>query len=407
MNESIEIQDIKRLVKQYEEDCLRFLQDLIRIPSPSGKEKAVAERILKEMERLSYDEAWIDEVGNVIGRMGASHKELNVLYDGHIDTVEVTDAGSWKHAPFGAETADGLLFGRGAADNKQATAVQVYGAMIAKKIWGLNIPVGVYVIGSVMEEDCDGLGIEFAIKESIKAKINAVVIGEATDCKIYRGHRGRVELLIKTSGKSAHASDPDRGENAVYKMSGVIKAVKELNERLGSDPFLGKGTIALTKIECDTGSLNCVPHECRIFIDRRLTKGEDKKLALSQLQSLTEINETRAEVAILNYEATTWTGRAVKAEKYFPTWTLSKDHPLVQAGCSAYHALFSQEAVIDKWIFSTNGVSTMGKLGIPTIGFGPGDEKFTHITDERIPVGELPVATTFYASLPYFLKQTL
>ena len=179
MKESFPAQDIKKQVNEIENDAITFFQDLIRIPSPSTKEKAMAERILLEMEKVGFDDAWIDEAGNVIGRIGPADAAQNVLFDGHIDTVGITDPDKWKRSPLGGEIADGFVWGRGAADNKQAPAVQVYGAALAKRIWGHSLPIGVYVIGSVMEEDCDGLALELAIKESIKAPISAVIIGEA------------------------------------------------------------------------------------------------------------------------------------------------------------------------------------------------------------------------------------
>lgn len=407
MNEQILVEEIKKLTAEYEPDIVRFLQELVRIPSPSGKEKDVAERILKEMEELGFDYCWLDDVGNVIGKIDSPQATKNVLYDGHIDTVGLGERKLWQFEPLSGEIAEGYLWGRGATDNKNATAVQVYGAFIAKKIWGGDLPVSIYVIGSVLEEDCDGLALELAIKKSIKAKINAVILGESTNCRIYRGQRGRIELCIKTRGKSAHASEPELGENAIYKMATIIKAVEELNQHLPSDPFLGKGTIAVTKIECDTNSLNCVPYACRIYLDRRLTSGEERELILKELNSLPVIKEMDAEVCILQYEATAWTGKKVAAEKYFPTWTLVEDHPLVQAAASTFRLLFHQEPVLDKWRFSTNGVATMGRLGIPTIGFGPGDEQLSHIADERISLGHLPIATAFYALLPFHLQSAL
>lgn len=407
MNDKLPVKDIKKLTAEYEKDIITFLQEMVRIPSPSGKEKQVAERILAEMEKLEFDDAWMDEVGNVIGRIGPEQAERNVLYDGHIDTVGIGDRKLWKYEPLSGTVADGYVWGRGSADNKNATAVQVYGAAIARKIWGQSLPIGIYVIGSAMEEDCDGLAIEYAIKHSIRAKINAVVLGEATNCRIYRGQRGRIELCIETHGKSAHASEPSLGENAVYKMADIIKSIEELNEHLASDPFLGKGTIAVTNIECDTNSLNCVPYGCRIYLDRRLTRGEDRELALKQLNAIPAVKQAKAKVRVLQYEATAWTGKKVSAEKYFPTWTIVEDHPLVQAAVVTYRQLFNEEPVIDKWRFSTNGTATMGKMGIPTIGFGPGDEQLSHIADERLPILEIPTATAFYAGLPAQLESAI
>ncbi len=403
MKEKVPINDIKRLIKEYEQDICEFLQDLVRIASPSTKERLVAERILEEMKRLEFDQAWIDDIGNIIGRMGKKSDECNVVYDGHIDTVATGDPEQWKYPPLSAEVADGYVWGRGAADNKNAVAVQVYGAFIAKKIWGSSLPATIYVTGSIMEEDCDGLALEHAIRESIAHPIHAVIIGEATNCRIYRGHRGRIECYVETQGTSAHASAPQRGDNAVYKMGDIIIEVEDHDNRLAIDPFLGKGTIALTKIECETDSLNCVPYLCRIYLDRRLTAGEDRTLALEQIEQMASYKAANAQVQVLQYEATTWKNKTLRSEKYFPTWTLEEDHPLVRAAVSAYSTMFDKAPEIGKWDFSTNGIATMGRLGIPTIGFGPGDEQYAHVTDERLPLEQLPTATTFYAALPYYI----
>ncbi|MBN1901559.1 YgeY family selenium metabolism-linked hydrolase [Candidatus Sumerlaeota bacterium] len=387
---------IRNLVKENSQSMTNFLRDLIAIPSTSGNERQVAQRILLEMENLGFDEAYIDDYGSVIGRMGRGKPCL--LYDGHIDTVDVADPSSWDFDPYRGKIQEGYIWGRGASDNKAAPVVQIYGLKILKEISGEAFPATVYVVGSVQEEACDGLALGHVIRQRGSDIIDGVVLGECTGCKIYRGHRGRMEIMVSTSGVSAHASAPERGENAIYNMAGVIREIEELNHRLKDDPFLGKGSIAVTKIECDTDSINCIPYGCRIYIDRRLTVGEDRESALREIRSLSSAK--KADVKILRFNDPSYTGLALEQEKYYPTWVLPEDHALVHNAVKAYKNLFGTDPQIGRWTFSTNGVSSMGELGVPTIGFGPSLEEYAHSNQDRCSVEDLETACSFYAALP-------
>ena len=389
---------IQAKVDEITEEMVTFFRELIALPSNSGEEGAVAERVKKEMDRLGFEETRIDDFGSIIGRMGNGKPRL--LYDGHIDTVDVADPDSWDFDPYKGKIDNGYIWGRGASDNKAAPVVQIYGLRVLKELLGGELPCTVYVVGSVQEEACDGLALGHAIKNSLENRVDLVVLGECTACRIYRGHRGRVELMVSTTGVSCHASAPERGENAVYKMAGIIRDIEKLNTRLRVDPFLGKGTIAVTSIECDTDSLNCVPYGCRIYIDRRLTMGEDRDLAVRQIKELPSMDS--AEVEILRFRNPSYTGKTIETEKYYPTWVLPEDSPEVQNARECYRHLFGEEPEIGRWIFSTNGVSSMGQLGIPTIGFGPSEEEFAHTNQDKCSVEDLKKACAFYAAFPLF-----
>jgi len=397
---SLDFSLIRKKTKDESEKMVGFLRDLIALPSPSGCERDVALRIKEEMDRLGFDEAFIDDYGSVIGRIGKGSPCL--VFDGHIDTVGVADPTAWSFDPFKGKVEDGFVYGRGASDNKAAPVVQIYGLNVLKELVGGNFPCTIYVVGSVQEEACDGLALGHAIQYSIKEKVDAVVLGECTGCAIYRGHRGRMEIMVSTAGISSHASAPERGDNAVYKMAPIIKEVESLNAKLKDDSFLGKGTIAVTKIECNTDSINCIPYACRIYLDRRLTAGEDRDLALQQIKELTSASD--ADVKVLRFTEPSYTGKVLDTEKYYPTWVLPEEHRLVQDARGAYLALFGCEPKIGKWTFSTNGVSSMGRLGIPTIGFGPGEERFAHTNQDKCSIEDLRTACAFYAALPAFVS---
>ncbi|MFQ5914575.1 MAG: YgeY family selenium metabolism-linked hydrolase [Nitrospinota bacterium] len=375
-------------------DVVRFLRDIVAIPSPSLGEEKVAKRILQEMKRLKYDDCWIDKLGNVIGRIGRGKTRL--LLDAHMDAVGVGDPKAWTIDPFKGKFDGKAVFGRGSCDNKGAVAAQVIGAPLVKDL-GLLDDFTLFVIGTVMEEDCDGYGLQFAIEKSLP-ELDGVCLGEPTNMGVYRGHRGRMEILVRAPGKSCHASAPHRGTNPVYKMAPVVKAIEKLNSKLKDDAFLGKGTVAVTKIECETPSLNAVPDECSIFLDRRLTVGETLKSSVAKIKRLKEAKGMK--VQVLEYVTRSYTGQAVRTEKYFPTWVLPESHPLVRAGVQAGRLILGRRPRVGRWVFSTNGVSSMGRLGVPTVGFGPGNEVVAHSAREYCEVDQLVSAMAFYAAFP-------
>lgn len=389
--------------KNNRDRCAAFLRDIVRIQSFSTGEKDVALRIKAEMEELGFDQAWIDDYGNVIGRIG--HGKTKIVYDGHIDTVGIGNRANWPYDPFEGKVEDGYIYGRGASDNKAASAVQVYGAALFKEMKELHDDYSVYVVGSIQEEDCDGLGLRFAIEESIK-DVSFVCLGEATNLNVYRGHRGRMEIKVKSKGRSCHGSAPERGDNAIYKMLKLVADLEGLNERLHNDPFLGKGTLAVTHIKAETPSLCAVPDGCEIHIDRRLTFGENKEMALAQIKELPHFDAKSMDIRIPQYDTPSYTGKVLTTECYFPTWALEEKHPLVQAGIDAARLVEkNHKSFIDKWVFSTNGVSSMGQLGIPTIGYGPAMEEDSHTTKDRVKIEDLEISVAFYALLPHELQK--
>ena len=377
-----------------------FLKDIVSIPSYSCEEKDVVMRILEEMRAVGFDDVRADALGNAVGRMG--NGPLTILYDGHIDVVGIGDESAWQHPPFPATERDGRIYGRGSVDEKPAVACMVHAAAVARDL-GLLEGVTLYVVGSVMEEDCDGLPLMHLIqREGIRPGF--VVLGEPTDLNVYRGHRGRMEITVRTRGRSAHGAHAHMGENAVYKMASVIAAIEQLNDRLREDDFLGKGSVTISQIRSTSPSLCSVADTCELYLDRRLTAGETPESAIDEIRQA--IGEG-PEISIPMYRATSWTGLHVKQEKTYPTWVLAEDHPLVQAGAAAATQALQRPANIGRWHFSTNGVATMGRLGIPSIGFAPGREELSHGTGEYVKISDLELAARFYALFPQVLRNKI
>jgi len=385
--------------KHYEKDMVKFARDMVAIPSFPMEEGRLVKRIAQEMKKVGFDKVRIDRMGNIIGTIG--NGKTKIMMDAHIDTVGVGDPKAWKWDPFKGKFENNTIYGRGATDQKLSMVPMVYAGKIIKDL-KLEGDYTLWVVGSCQEEDCDGLPLLHIIRDE-KMKPDYVVITEPTNLRVYRGHRGRMEMKVVVKGVSCHASAPERGDNAVWKMSFIVQEITKLNERLKRDKFLGKGTVAVTKIECQTPSLNAVPDEATIYLDRRLTAGETLQSAVAEIRRLPSVKKFGAKVEVLQYEAKSWTGLKVGQEKYFPTWVIPENHKLTKAMVQAATIALGKKPVVDKWTFSTNGVASMGRLKIPTIGFGPAHEIYAHSVNEQMPVEHLVRAAVCYAAFPKML----
>jgi len=385
---------LAELAHSYEADMVRFMRDLIAIPAESAHEGPVIGRIRQEMEKVGFDEIRIDPMGNILGRIGSG--KTVIAMDSHTDTVGIGDPKEWKWDPYQGKVEDGYIFGRGACDQRAGMVSMVYAGKLIREL-NLAGDYTLWVVGSVQEEDCDGLCWLYILNED-DIRPECVVITEPSKLGIYRGHRGRMEIEVHLRGRSCHASAPERGDNPIYKMGRLVLEVEKLNGRLKDDPFLGKGTIAVTEIRSLSPSLCAVPGACSVHLDRRLTAGETKETAIAEVRALPGAED--AEIEILTYDVPSYTGLRYPMEKYYPTWVTDESSPLARAAVATFRGLWDKPPVVDKWTFSTNGVASMGLKGVPTIGFGPGEEEVAHSVMERVPIRHLVDAAQFYAAFP-------
>jgi putative selenium metabolism hydrolase len=386
---------IRTRAKHLEGETTRLLADMIRVRSFSTKEMDVANLIRREMEHVGFDDVRIDALGNVIGRIGSGPR--TIAFDAHVDTVYPGDPKLWDDDPFSGKIEGGRVWGRGAVDQKGGMASMVYAGQIVKEL-ALSDGLTIYFTGTVMEEDCEGLCWSHLIEEEgIRPEL--VVITEPTNLNIHRGHRGRVEIGVRLGGVSCHGSAPERGENAIYKMARVVPEIESLNARLEEKPFLGKGTVTVTEIRSSSPSLCAVPDGARIHLDRRLTSGETGESAVAEVRdAAARAGYPEADVRILEYDAVSYTGRRCTIEKDYPTWVLDEGSPLLAVASESYEGVFGRKPRVDKWTFSTNGVTIAGRYGIPCLGLGPGDETLAHAPNEACPVDHLGDAAAFYAA---------
>lgn len=431
----MDFNQIKEAAKNYEADMSRFLRDIVKFPGESCGEKDHIDRIAEEMKKLEFDKVEIDPQGNVLGYMG-SGKTL-IGFDAHIDTVGIGNIENWEFDPYEGYETETEIGGRGVSDQLGGIVSAVYGAKIMKDLGLLSDKYQVLVTGTVQEEDCDGLCWQYIINED-KVRPEFVVSTEPTDGGIYRGQRGRMEIRIDVQGISCHGSAPERGDNAIYKMADILQEVRALNENDDADDtevkglvkmlnekynpewkearFLGRGTVTASQIFYTSPSRCAVADSCAVSLDRRMTAGETWESCLDEIRALPSVKKygDAVKVSMYTYDRPSYTGCVYPIECYFPTWVIPEDHKVTKALEEAYKNLYGESRLgnaetesmrkerplTDKWTFSTNGVSIMGRNGIPCIGFGPGAEAQAHAPNEKTWKDDLVRCAAVYAALP-------
>ncbi len=392
------------------ENLTSFLRDLVRIPSFSTEEQAVAKRIITEMKRLGFQDVRLDRIGNVVGWIGSSrshsphshqHHRPILMFNGHMDTVRVSDDNTWTYDPFGATIEDGRLYGLGACDMKGGLAAMIYAAHLLRNVQ--DALDGQLVVACVVQEEpSEGVGSRVLIEEEGLAP-DWVVVGEPSNLNVSRGHRGRIEMRLTTYGRSAHAATPTLGENAIYATARLVFGLELLAEQLGNDPFLGAGTLAVTHITSTSSSRNAIPDRCELTIDRRLTVGENETKALAEVQRVISREGVRAEVIVPEYRLTSYTGYTCQKREFYPVWIMPEDHPLIATAAQAVREQLKRRPQIIQWDFSTEAAYIGAEAGIPTVGLGPGDPHLAHTPDEHILLSDVYAAAEVYAKLAAML----
>jgi len=431
----MDFEAVKKQAEFYKADMTKLLRDMIKIPGESCDEKGKVDRAAAEMKKLGFDKVEIDSMGNLLGYMGTG-KTL-IAFDGHIDNVGIGNRDNWDFDPLEGYENDEEIGGRGVSDQQGGIVSAIYGAKIMKDLNLLNDKYTVLVTATVQEEDCDGLCWQYIIKEG-RVRPEFVVLNEPTDGGIYRGQRGRMEIRVDVKGISCHGSAPERGDNAIYKMSDILQDVRSLNENDADEGtkikglvkmldekfneewkearFLGRGTITVSQIFFTSPSRCAVADSCSVSLDRRMTAGETWESCLDEIRALPSVKKygEDVEVSMYQYDSPSYTGCVYPIECYFPTWVIPVDHPVTVAMEESYKSLYGNERIgnsetqearrarplTDKWTFSTNGVTIMGRNGIPCIGFGPGAEAQAHAPNEKTWKQDLVVAAAVFAVLP-------
>ena len=385
-------EDILSVVQKEKNNLVNFLADIVSIESITCNEEKVVNRVKKEMEFLGYDEIISDSFGNIIGRVGNGPKIL--VFDAHLDVVDVAGQ-DWNTDPFKAVIKNGKIFGRGTIDDKGPFACTLYAGKIIKDL-NLVDEYTVYVVGSIVEEECEGLALGAFLKE-FKIDPDCVAIAESSELEICRGHKGRAQITATFKGESVHASMHHNGINPIETALPFINGLIDFDRNIPEDKELGQGHITAVDIRCESLSLSSLPTSAKVIMDRRTTTLDNYESLIEELKKLPNGDKCELEYAVWKDKG--YKGNDISGEEYFPAWVLSEDHPLIQAGVKGYKELFKKDPVVTTWGFSTNGNYTMGKNNFPTVGFGPGEMALCHLANEHVVIDDLLTATSFYAGL--------
>jgi putative selenium metabolism hydrolase len=365
-------------------------QELVRLESPSGREESVAGAVEREMRALGYDEVQRDELGNVVGVVAGARPGGRLLMDAHMDVVPATEPERWRFAPFSGERAEGRIWGRGTTDIKGSLAALIVAVGTLPRA---DLAGSIAVSASVGEELIEGFAVARVLE---RWPAGAVVVCEPTGLRVGLGHRGRASLVIEAEGKAAHTSRPENGINAVYRLVEALARVRALPGRL--DALLDPGHSELVEISSRPypGS-SMVPYHATARFDRRLVRGETRDSVLGEVRgALAGLDGVSAHLH--QGELACYTGRSIRVEAFHPGWAMEAGSEF--AG-RARRALEGAGLASDAFYapYCTNGATTAGELGLPTLLYGAGDIGVAHAVDEAVRVDELVAATRGYQAL--------
>lgn len=381
--------------------CVDFLQRLIRTPGLPGHEGDTAELMRAEMVALGYSDVHVDAVGNVLARVPGSGKAPAVMFNTHLDHVDVGDHDRWPHPPYGGEIHDDKVWGRGAVDIKGPLAAQVYG--VGRLLRDTAPPPADLWVTAVVQEEIGGVGARHLL-ENVDTPI--VVVGEPSGNTLRRGHRGRCELVVHIRGRSVHASVPQNGVNPYEVLAAFVQRLAHLE--MASHPDLGTSTVAPTLVRTDQTSANVIPGELWLTCDWRQVAGESAEDARRKLQQVLDaslIEGSSGTVLVPLYDRIAYTGARVQIAGDNPPYILAADHPALRAASEILEPLLGPIPPVSIWRFATDG-GHFAQAGMACVGFGPGDEMLAHTVNEHIPIDHLAIALDANALLARGLAST-
>lgn len=400
-----------KAVEKQKDGLVAFTQEIIRIPSMTGDEGKLAQVVLERLRGVGVDLAFVDGIGNVVGVLRGKGDGPNILLNGHLDVVPAGRAENWHgYDPFGAEIdEEGNIHGRGAADLKGGLSVQIYTMQLLRELRDKGIPLPGDVIFSavVHEEPAEMFGMEYLCKKTLPErdiKFDVVYLCEPSSLRVILGHRGKVEIVVATEGRTAHSSTPWAGINALQKMVPVLDTVfNKMGQHLPSHPDLGKGSMTITNLVCKPGTLSIIPDECEISVDRRYVPSETLEDILAEFKDmLKEIKKVdpqfEANVRVRTFLERSYTGFEKEVQKHHPVWITDNEHPFVKKTAQALKHV-GQDAEIGYWQFGTDGSMTAGLMGVPTIGYSGMEERYAHTPEEMVNIEKMMQSLEGYFSI--------
>jgi putative selenium metabolism hydrolase len=364
-------------------------RELVRIPSESHQEREVAETLAERLREIGYDRVETDEHHNVVAWLEGKAERPSVILNGHTDHVPpqamkdpfsaaLVDASRWGE--------EGMaIYGRGTMDMKCNVVAAAYAGAAIKRA-GIHLE-GTYILTADVAEEIDSAdGMPYILGRGITGDYGVSL--ESTRLQPYLGHRGKVEFELTVRGRTSHSSNPSEGDNAIHRAARLIDTLAALGP-FGTHPLLGEGSLAILDISAGPGhGYAVVPDRCTIRIDRRFVPGETPESCRHELEEA---------VAALQHQDPSFHCEIEQVNLYPMMW-IEPNHPLVKAVAAARVAALGEPVELGGWLFGVNA-TWMGEAGIPTVGFGPGDERYAHTPEEHILVSDLVSAAQVYALL--------
>ena len=387
------LEEISAYVESHREEAIQFLQALIGVPSPSWEEAEAAAVVAAKMKDLGFSSVKVDELNDVTGVIGGGGKGRNILLNGHIDHVPVGD----MPEPYSGKILDGepfdvegeVVYGRAASDMKAAVAAMVLAGGVLNAL-GVKLK-GDYKVAAVAQEEVGGAGTTATVEEEFLGDV--IIVGEATNMDVALGHRGSTKVEVVVSGRSCHASAPERGINALYKATAILDRVRsELTPGLPDHPLYGKTTLTATQISVKPDTSNVVPEECRFTLDCRYNPNYSVKALGEDLEALiASMKEDDPEI-----DAEVQTRRS--SREFTGFYTDPEEFPEVETVRSVVEEVLGHEPALKVWQFVTDGRFYAWK-GMPVIGFGPGEERSAHTHQDFVRVEDYLETIKVYAWL--------
>jgi acetylornithine deacetylase/succinyl-diaminopimelate desuccinylase-like protein len=369
------------------EACVAFARDLVRLPSPSFQESAVAQRTEQEMDRVGFDRVVRDDFGNVVGILHGREPEPTLLLTCHMDTVDPGEAHAWAKDPYAGHVEDGRLYGVGAGDCKGGLAGIVYAAAALKRSL-LPLRGNLVVAATVAEERGGSVGVRGLLEQTLpdlELYPTHAVLAEPTGLGLYYGHDGWLEVEIVVEGRR-RSSVNDAAWTIFEDVSELEKQTRRPGgpETLAALPPSWEGTAGLPR--------------ATIRMDRRMkaTEGVDDVLGHVRHHAVLATRSMSAvavNVAVREQEERLYTGRTTMLRRVTNAWATDPFHPLMEQARRSL-AAGGCTTRCGTWKLGRLGMGTAGGVlldtfGVPTVGYGPGDEATVHTANEWVAVDSI------------------
>ena len=403
------------MLKTYERKLLSFIdrkellsltRDLVRIdsvirPETGNTERELVKFIASWLKIKLAINALVEEVEpgreNIIVTVDSGSAGPCLMLEGHTDVVSEGDRLSWSHDPFGGETRDGKLYGRGSCDMKAGLAVNL---ITIKALLKSGLPFkGKILLGFVCDEEGMMIGIKDFIKKGHADDVDAALICEPEENQLCLSMKGAIRAIVRIRGKMAHGAMPRTGINPNPRLARIILAFedyeKEEIERCGKDEFLGYPSITFTVIQAppvgpagsSPAQLNVMPGQAVGYVDIRTIPVQSHEEIRKRLKAILkglagEDKDLSAEIEFIEDR---------------PVVSMERDEPIVIAAAGAYTDITGRKPLYNGVPGATDGTFLRAWKGIPSLVNGPGPRHIPHQADEYVETDQLFEAARIYA----------